>query len=375
MSSNVKSDAVCTNYQGNTASISIEEIIGEMKTKFNKPEHKIEVSKTKKHVEEDVDIDIKVDKTEATSENEEKKSEILEENHPARNEDNPIEPTKESHLFKRPNDEFSQTHIKETSPIKKSVNDNDSDVKGKSTIKRSLRCRGKNSSESILQSAIARKEKSYNESNKPQRLSRQRRSKTILDSIKQVDKLKPTDPDLQLSDEASTSDSGTKKPKIIKMSHKKVKRSKFNCSDGIESDSLESISDDSEILKYSLQNHTTNIRYQSLKYLKAVWFITLLFFSSVKEDDTKSTIQSDVLILNTDFTCKLASPSTAESELIASRACLCTDKTNLYPVIKENGKPSFKMLKKYKFSKFFLLKIGKEIGVGLVGMLGKIKEI
>ncbi|EEZ97316.2 histone-lysine N-methyltransferase EHMT2 [Tribolium castaneum] len=43
----------------------------------------------------------------------------------------------------------------------------------KPELKRSARRRSKDCSESVLQSAIARKEKSYNESNKPQRLTRQ----------------------------------------------------------------------------------------------------------------------------------------------------------------------------------------------------------
>lgn len=71
-----------------------------------------------------------------------------------------------------------------------------------------------------------------------------------------------------------------------------------------------------------------------------------MFFSSIKEGNANVSIQDDVIILNTDFTCKLVSPSTAESQLIASRVCLCTDKTNLYADIKENGKLGIKLVDK-----------------------------
>lgn len=51
-------------------------------------------------------------------------------------------------------------------------------------LKRSARRRSKDCSESVLQSAIARKEKSYNESNKPQRLTRQLKpTQKILENI------------------------------------------------------------------------------------------------------------------------------------------------------------------------------------------------
>lgn len=51
-------------------------------------------------------------------------------------------------------------------------------------LKRSSRRRSKDCNESVLQSAIARKEKSYNESNKPQRLTRQLKpTQKILDNI------------------------------------------------------------------------------------------------------------------------------------------------------------------------------------------------
>lgn len=257
MSSNVKSDVDRNNYQGSTANTFIKEIIGEMKNKFNKSEHKIGVVKTDNE-EKKVNIDIKVGEGKTSPKNVERDSIILNLNHSAKNEDSPISSKMESHLFIRPSDEVLLIS-KDTSPVKQP--DDDNDGKGKSAIKRSLRSRGKNSSESILQSAIARKEKSYNESNKPQRLSRQRRSKTIVDNTENVEKFKQiTDTDLQFSDGDGTNDGGIKKPRIVKMTQKKLKMSKSNFSDGIESDSLESISDDGEILKNSLQNHSTNMR-------------------------------------------------------------------------------------------------------------------
>lgn len=64
-------------------------------------------------------------------------------------------------------------------------NRNTSDDKSDETVlKRSARRRSKDCNESVLQSAIARKEKSYNEGNKPQRLSRQLKpTQKILDNI------------------------------------------------------------------------------------------------------------------------------------------------------------------------------------------------
>lgn len=63
-------------------------------------------------------------------------------------------------------------------------------------LKRSSRRRSKDCNESVLQSAIARKEKSYNESNKPQRLTRQLKpTQKILDNIANAAKNKKTDED------------------------------------------------------------------------------------------------------------------------------------------------------------------------------------
>lgn len=237
MSFTVKSDIVCSSFQGKTTNTFIKEIIGEMKNEFNKSENKISGVKTEKYEETKGNVGVIGDgKCHESSETSKDNS--------TENDDNLVMTKTESQIFKRPSDEVSS---KESSPIKQPVNEND--VEGKSAIKRSLRCRGKHSSESVLQSAIARKEKSYNESNKPQRLSRQRRSKPTLDNAEKVEKL-------QLNDDVQLSDDGSKKAKIVKVSQKKLRRSRSNFSDGIESDSLESVSDDSEILKNSLLNNT-----------------------------------------------------------------------------------------------------------------------
>lgn len=70
-------------------------------------------------------------------------------------------------------------------------------ARGKEVVlKRSSRRRSKDCNESVLQSAIARKEKSYNESNKPQRLTRQLKpTQKILDNIANAAKHKKPDED------------------------------------------------------------------------------------------------------------------------------------------------------------------------------------
>lgn len=62
----------------------------------------------------------------------------------------------------------------------------------------------------------------------------------------------------------------------------------------------------------------------------------IVFFFSANESDTKFPVQ-DEGVVTTGLTCKSDSPSVAECQLIASRVCLCTDKTNLYADVKENG--------------------------------------
>lgn len=248
MSSDVKNDVVYANYQANTSTF-IKEIIGEMKYQFNKSEHKNGVSKTENNEVREISMDDnQIEENVAEKKNTpDVISEVLNPNHSVETDDI-CDLNIESSLFKRPSDEVLY-NTKGPSPSKRSLRQKGDIVK--TTIKRSLRCRGKNSSESILQSAIARKEKSYNESNKPQRLSRQKKlTKKNLD-IKEpkVEKDKQSDN----SDDTSSNPGGFK---ILSSEKKlkKIKRQNSNSIDELESDSLDSTSDDSECLKIIKQN-------------------------------------------------------------------------------------------------------------------------
>lgn len=267
MSSNVNSDVVYSNYQGNTSTF-IKEIIGEMKYHFNKSEHKNGVSKPEENdevervnmdvnqIQEDVEID------ESISENDKQKSELVDESFCIENESDHTESKVESPLFKRPSDDCFSMDTKRVSPAKRILRQKEE--KEKNTVKRSLRCRAKNSTKSILQSAIARKEKSYNESNKPQRLTRQKKSKKALDSTEQVkpEKIKETiENGIQYNNDIATSDGDVKKQESTKACKKKTKKLKTNYNNEIESDSFGSMSDDSEYLRSSIEKGKMKIRY------------------------------------------------------------------------------------------------------------------
>lgn len=93
-------------------------------------------------------------------------------------------------------------------------------------LKRSSRRRSKDCGESVLQTAIARKEKSYNESNKPQRLTRQLKpTQKILDNIAnaavKLEKTKNKTDDNQMNSEERKSKSRlnhVKNSKRVKLS-------------------------------------------------------------------------------------------------------------------------------------------------------------
>lgn len=83
--------------------------------------------------------------------------------------------------FRKPNKPNDDTNLGRRSLRHKINTEENPDEK---VLKRSARRRSKDCSESVLQSAIARKEKSYNESNKPQRLTRQLKpTQKILENI------------------------------------------------------------------------------------------------------------------------------------------------------------------------------------------------
>lgn len=263
MNSNVKSDVVYSNYQGNTSTF-IKEIIGEMKYHFNKSEHKNGVSKTEENNEvKKVDMEVnelqenlEISEKKNISENVKQTSELINEDISVENESDHTESKIESPVFKRPSDECCTTDTKRVSPAKRTLRQKDD--KEKNTVKRSLRCRAKNSTESILQSAIARKEKSYNESNKPQRLTRQKKSaKKLLESTERA-KLETVESfnenGIQCSDDIDLSYEGIKKLENTKAFKKKTKKIKSSFSNEIESESFGSISDDSEYLRNNESN-------------------------------------------------------------------------------------------------------------------------
>lgn len=251
MNSSVKNEIVCSNNKGNSSTF-IKKIIGEMKYKFNKSEHKNGIDKSEVN-KFDMDVNQMQENLEGGEKiiSQYKDSEIKHED------------VVQSQIFKRPHENESQpTHIKRLSLGKRSCSYEQDNVKN--IIKRSSRRRSKDSSESILQSAIARKEKSYNETNKPQRLSRQLKLKSkTMENVSET-KIEKTGSviknDLQHSDEASASDEGVKKlKKTVKLSKKKTKP-KTNFKDKTDTDSLESLLDDGENLRISRQSYKNNAR-------------------------------------------------------------------------------------------------------------------
>lgn len=62
----------------------------------------------------------------------------------------------------------------------------------------------------------------------------------------------------------------------------------------------------------------------------------LLFCSDYKEDSENVTSQNN-LIVHSDLKSELMVSSSAEFQLISSRLCLCTQKTNLFADVKEKG--------------------------------------
>lgn len=287
MSSNVNSDVVYSNYQGNTSTF-IKEIIGEMKYHFNKSEHKNGVSKTEENVEvEKVNMevnqiqDLEIVERTNISENDKEKAELAKESIWKDSESDHSKSKVESSLFKRPSDESISMDTKKVSPAKRPLRQKEE--KEKNTVKRSLRCRAKNSTKSILQSAIARKEKSYNESIKPQRLTRQKKSKKILDSCEQVkpEKIKETiENGTQYKHDITTSDGEVNKQESSKASKKKIKKIKISCSNEIESDSFGSMSDESEYLRSNIESSKMKTRYLfnpiSKRYFKLKAFLVNL---------------------------------------------------------------------------------------------------
>lgn len=168
----------------------INTLLGEMKSQFNKAEHKGECGiKTEPDIMMN-DFSLKsspvnevqlgtVESDLSTNESESKDSSKLDglpQTEDTSNEEDLDGKPRIVLLFKKPSDETSPSKNKDIMPGRRSLRNKHISVDesvDESVPKRSSRRRSKDCSESILQSAIARKEKSYNEANKPQRLTRQ----------------------------------------------------------------------------------------------------------------------------------------------------------------------------------------------------------
>lgn len=170
--------------------------------------------------------------------------------------------------------------------IEKKSSEHDSESEG---LKRSTRRRSKDCNESVLQSAIARKEKSYNESSKPQRLTRQ---------------LKPTQKILDNIAAAAKDKSPPKKEKKRKTIAENTRKRKSDAS----SEYAESKCRRSGRLT---QNSVTN--------------------NSESDSDTKPHEEINGVEEEQDFTSHLDADSVT-AQLIASRLCVCTSPTKYTPL-------------------------------------------
>lgn len=189
--------------QGNDETF-INKLLDEMKIQFNKPEVKIEVEENVS--DESVDIQSLSSRKEEMNKN---------------NDENEMDECDSSELplvFKKPQqDSPSKVDVSTSGKKIPRQKKNELDVKiEESTVKRSSRRTSRDHKESILQSAIARKEKSYNESNKPQRLTRQLKpTLKILENLASVKQekskikyLKNTDKSIDFEGQSTTDDSG-----------------------------------------------------------------------------------------------------------------------------------------------------------------------
>ncbi|KAJ8921860.1 hypothetical protein NQ315_008492 [Exocentrus adspersus] len=245
-------------------------------------------------------------------------------------------------LFKKPgNESSSPSKPKDLSPGRRSLRNKLNSIEEmleENLPKRSSRRRSKDCGESILQSAIARKEKSYNEANKPQRLTRQlkptakilenlalaRQERTKLKSIKPVDK------NLDDSDNESLNfmDNGLastpkKSRKNIKYPKRKPKRLKtfHNVESEKETDSDQSLSPDQESNLDAIRNARRSQRISS---------------RNKEDNDEPSGPSPNIADQAKDFP-NDPECSSVGAELIASRLCLCVQKTKLFADVKENG--------------------------------------
>ncbi|CAH1111046.1 unnamed protein product [Psylliodes chrysocephalus] len=261
----------------------INKLLGEMKSKFNKPQDLTEESKDESKIEVENEIkDEDIDTPEVTQ-------------------------------FKKPNSESMIKSSKGNSPSRRSFRqkNNYSEEKLDDSLKRSSRRRSK---ESVLQNAIARKEKSYNESSKPQRLSRQLRpTKKVLENIaqaKEVKKVKMKTPEKCSKSESNVEmlREGPKKGKNSPSKNQRhVKRLKTSDSDKSESNS--SFEDEVEI------EAGKNVRKS-----RRISASQLLFSPKPQIADDAEDIPNYL------------ENSIIENPELAVRLCLCTQKSKFYPL-------------------------------------------
>lgn len=233
-------------------------------------------------------------------------------------------------LFKKPGKADNAVQTKRSSTRSR---EGDNQVQ-EEVLKRSSRRRSKDC-ESVLQSAIARKEKSYNESNnKPQRLTRQLKpTKKILENLELAKQEKQSrqsqylqkrrnsdnfDSNLSGEELNNSSTSPKRKHKRSKSREKKLSRSINNGKAKTKVDSDESENDsgaleeNNDIIKGTRRSQRLSSRHkeESMELEKNL-------------DDTPSTAEKNYYA--NDPEC-----SSVGAELIASRLCLCTKKTQLF---------------------------------------------
>ncbi|XP_023019599.2 histone-lysine N-methyltransferase EHMT2 [Leptinotarsa decemlineata] len=233
--------------------------------------------------------------------------------------------------FKKPNNE-SPIKSKNSSPTKRSVRlkSSSSDEKKEESPKRSSRRRSKDCRESVLQSAIARKEKSYNESVKPQRLSRQLKpTQKMLENIafaRQEKKVKSSrNPEKSIDNGLQSSsewNSNKRNKKNSKSRGKESKKFKTGLTSEKDSESDESFSSDSEKNLEIVKEATRKSHRKSINLSKD---------ESGDPPDPSPNIADQANDFPDDPEC-----SSVGAQLIAAKLCLCTQKTSLYCPPNEN---------------------------------------
>nr|CAI5836466.1 unnamed protein product [Callosobruchus analis] len=324
------SEAIISN-QGDENTF-INKILVEMKSQFNNSDIKVEPEEVK---QESVECSVLDDITD-NSVNEEKleKSDSSTKeslpnaaNESIDNEDKLYkkEEDNEPDSFKKPNGELSSITLT-VSPNRRSLrhktlNDQKSPEQ---TLKRSSRRRSKDCGESVLQNAIARKEKSYNEASRPQRLMRQLKpTQKILENLalakEEKSKLlksskgaEEANSNNSLSNELNLNENLNKRGRRHSRSPKKSK--KFKTNSDSEHDSDECLSDNGDSTTELI---TSNRRSQRLS-------------SRNREDDSTNSspiIGDQAHNFPDDPECPVE-----EAQLSLAHTCFCTHKTNLFSI-------------------------------------------